>query len=58
MVQKTMKVLAVFLIIRGFLALVPSVAWATQVEWMAILEIVLGLGALGLNGLKKTGSNQ
>jgi len=54
MAQKTMKFLAVFLIVRGFLALVPSVAWATQTEWMAILEIVLGLGALGLNGLKKS----
>lgn len=54
MAQKTMKFLAVFLVFRGFLALVPSVAWAAQTEWMAILEIVLGLGALGLNGLKKS----
>ena len=49
-----MTVLAVFLIVRGFLTLVPSVSWASEVEWLGIVEIVLGLAALGLNNLKRT----
>lgn len=53
MTSKLMKALAIFLIVRGFLALVPSFAWAAQTEWMSILEIALGLGALGLNSYKK-----
>jgi hypothetical protein len=53
MTSKLMKALAIFLIVRGFLALVPSFTWATQTEWISILEIALGLGALGLNSYKK-----
>lgn len=54
MAKKTMTVLAVFLVIRGFLSLVPNITWATEVQWLGITEIVIGLGALGLCNLRKS----
>jgi len=54
MTKKIMTVLAVFLIIRGFLSLVPNIIWAFEAQWLGITEIVLGLGALGLSNLKKS----
>jgi len=56
MAKKTMTVLAVFLIIRGFLSLVPSVTWASEEQWLGMIEIALGLVALGLNNLKRSTS--
>ena len=54
MTKKTMTVLAVFLIVRGFLSLVPSITWASEVEWLGIVEIVLGLGALGVTSYRRS----
>ncbi len=48
--------LAIYLIVRGFISLIPSVTWANQVEWLGIVEVVLGVGALVLDGYKKRSS--
>lgn len=54
MAKKIIIVLAAFLIVRGFLSLIPDITWAAQAQWVGIVEIVLGLVALGFSNLKRS----
>lgn len=49
MQKKLLTAIALYLIIRGFLSLIPSMLWADQAQWIGILEVALGLLAFALN---------
>jgi len=42
-VKATLSILGVLIIVRGVIGLVPNWTWGNETQWIAIVEIVLGV---------------
>jgi uncharacterized membrane protein SirB2 len=52
--SKTMlMIVGVLVLVMGILALIPSIEWATEPTWHAIVKIVVGLISLGVAAADK-----
>ena len=42
MVKKTLLIVGIIVLVMGILAVVPSIHWAMEPMWHAVLKIVIG----------------